>query len=210
MKKNIEDILHKVDIAFEGKQKQEIQMVYLMIFGVIFSFSYLLFWDSSLEKFMNKLDKISSLNYKINLDNIYLKVNPETKIIKLNRDIKRYNGQILTLKDNNEYIKHHIKTIPSLIYDKKVWGEYLFSISENAKKHNIKILDFSNKLAENKDSFGHILDISVKSTANYLDTLKFIDSLEQSELVVDIHHINMKAEEKLYTDLNISVWGITY
>ncbi|MEA3229100.1 MAG: hypothetical protein U9P38_08535, partial [Campylobacterota bacterium] len=200
----------KIDTALKDKPQKEIQMIYVMIFGAIFAFSYLLFWDSSLEKFMNKIDKISSITHKTNMDNIYLKLNPPTKIIKLNQTIKQYNDKTLLLKDNNDYIKHQIETIPSLIYDKKIWGEYLHSISTSAKIHNIKILEFHNKLAENKDSFGHILDISIKSTAEYLDTLKFIDSLEQSDLVVDIHHINIKAEDKLYTDLNISVWGITY
>jgi len=40
--------------------------------------------------------------------------------------------------------------------------------------------------------------------------LKFINTLEQSELVVDIHHLKIDAKENLNTDLNISVWGITY
>ena len=210
MKINSEDFLHKIDVALQDKQKQEIHMIYVMLFGVIFAFSYLLFWDSSLEKFLDKIDHISSLTQKINLDKIYLKVNPATKIIKLNKDIKKYNDKILDLKDNNDYIKHQIETIPSLIYDKKIWGEYLYSISKNAKIHNVKILDFSNSLAKNRNSFGHILDISLKSTAKFIDTLKFIDSLERSDLVVDIHHISMKSEDLLYTDLNISVWGITY
>jgi len=210
MKINSEDFLHKIDVALQDKQKQEIHMIYVMLFGVIFAFSYLLFWDSSLEKFLDKIDHISSLTQKINLDKIYLKVNPATKIIKLNKDIKKYNDKILDLKDNNDYIKHQIETIPSLIYDKKIWGEYLYSISKNAKIHNVKILDFSNSLANNRNSFGHILDISLKSTAKFIDTLKFIDSLERSDLVVDIHHISMKSEDLLYTDLNISVWGITY
>jgi len=210
MKINTEDFLHKIDVALQDKPKQEIQMIYLMVFAVIFAFSYLLFWDSSLEKFLDKIDKISSLTRKISVDEIYLKVNPTTKILKLDKEIKRYNDKILSLKDNNDYIKHQIETIPSLIYDKKIWGEYLYSISQNAKLHNVKILDFSNSLANNKNSFGHILDISLKSTAKFIDTLKFIDSLERSDLVVDIHHISIQSEDILYTDLNISVWGITY
>ncbi len=210
MKINTEDFLHKIDVALQDKPKQEIQMIYLMVFAVIFAFSYLLFWDSSLEKFLDKIDKISSLTRKISVDEIYLKVNPTTKILKLDKEIKRYNDKILSLKDNNDYIKHQIETIPSLIYDKKIWGEYLYSISQNAKLHNVKILDFSNSLANNQNSFGHILDISLKSTAKFIDTLKFIDSLERSDLVVDIHHISIQSEDILYTDLNISVWGITY
>jgi len=210
MKINIEDFLHKIDVALQDKEKKEIQMIYLMVFASIFAFSYLLFWDSSLEKFLDKIDKITTLTHKITRDEHYLKVNPTTKIIKLNKEIKKYNDKILVLKDNNDYIKHQIETIPSLIYDKKIWGEYLYSISTNAKTNSVKILDFTNNLAQNRNSFGHILDISIQSTATFIDTLKFIDSLERSDLVVDIHHIKMVSKDALYTDLNISVWGITY
>ena len=72
------------------------------------------------------------------------------------------------------------------------------------------MLYFSNKYALNNKSFGHILDINLKTTGNYKNTLNFINSLEQSELVVDIHDLNIVATEKLNSDLNISVWGITY
>jgi len=210
MKTHIEDFLHTIDLALKDKPAKEINMIYIMVFSAIFAFSYLLFWDSSVEEFLNKIKHISSLTHKITSDKVYLKVNPPMKILKLNKEIKKYNDKILNLKDNNDYIKHQIETIPSLIYDKKIWGEYLYSISKNAKIHNVKILDFSNSLAQNRTSFGHILDISLKSTATFIDTLKFIDSLERSDLVVDVHHISMTSEDTLYTDLKISVWGITY
>jgi hypothetical protein len=57
--------------------------------------------------------------------------------------------------------------------------------------------------------FEPMLDIHLRSTGSYRDTLKFINSLEQSEFIVDIHAINIEARDKLITDLNISVWGIT-
>lgn len=96
------------------------------------------------------------------------------------------------------------------MYDERTWGEYLHSISINAKKYDMKIIDFTNKYALNNQSFGHILDIEVKSTGDYKNTLNFINSLEQSELVVDIHDLDIKAADGLNSDLSISVWGITY
>ena len=210
MKINIEDYLHQIDRAFKGKTQKDVYMTYVMIFGVIFAFSYLLFWDSSFEHFEQKQTQITSLEDKIMSDNLYLKVNPESKIIKLEQDIKRTNAEVLVHKDNNAYIKNKIETISSLIYDERAWGQYLYSISTNAKKHNVKILHFTNSFAEDSGSFGHILDISIKSVGSYKNTLKFINSLEQSDLVVDIHHLNIQAKDTLNSDLNLSVWGITY
>ena len=210
MKINIEDYLHQIDRAFQDKTQKDIYMTYVMIFGVIFAFSYLLFWDSSFEHFEQKQTQITSLENKIMSDNLYLKVNPESKITKLEQDIKNTNAKVLVHKDNNAYIKNKIETISSLIYDERAWGEYLYSISTNAKKHKVKILNFTNSFAQDNSSFGHILDISIQSTGNYKNTLKFINSLEQSNLVVDIHHLNIQAKDKLNTDINLSVWGITY
>ena len=185
-------------------------MLYFMIFAVIFTFSYMLFWNSSFKEFENKQADIKNLKTKINLDTIYLKVNTQNVITTLKQEIKKTDTKILQYKEYNEYIAQKIEAISSLKYDKIVWGEYLHSISTNAKKYNIQIIDFTNKFADKKDAFGHILDISLHSTGNYTNTIKFINSLEQSNLVVDIHTIDIKAQENLYTDLNLSVWGITY
>lgn len=206
----LETFLHKLDLALQQKSKSEIQMIYVMIFGAIFAFSYLLFWESSFDQFQKKQDSINNLKTKINIEKIYLKVNPIQKIAKLQNDIKKLNAKIVEYKDTNNYIKNKIKAISSLIYDEVSWGEYLYSISKNAKKHNVEIINFTNSIAENKGEFGHILDISLQSYANYKDSLLFINSLEQSSLVVDIHTLSIKSDDGLYSDINLSVWGITY
>jgi len=210
MKINIEDYLHKIDSAFKEKSQKDTYMTYGVIVAVIFAFSYLLFWDSSFEEFESTRAKVIAVEKNINDDKAYLKANPESKITNLEKGIVLLNKEMLGHKDNNAYIKSKIETIASLIYDERAWGEYLHSISKNAQKYNVKIINLTNRYSDNNNSFGHILDISVKSTSSYKNTLKFINSLEQSELVVDLHHLDINASNKLSTDLNISVWGITY
>jgi len=210
MKNNIEDYLQSIDASFKNKSQKDIYMTYIMIFGVIFAFSYLLFWDSSEAAFNEKNKQINHISSKINADKAYLQANPESKIASLDLEIKKINSDLDIHKKNNAYIKSKIETISSLIYDERTWGEYLHSISINAKKYGIKIVDFTNEYAKTEQSFGHILDIELKTTANYKNTLRFINSLEQSDLVVDIHKLNIQANDRLDTDLFISVWGITY
>jgi len=210
MKISIEDYLHQIDSAFKDKTQKDVYMTYIMIFGSIFAFAYLLFWESSLQEYETKKQEIASLDKKIMTDSIYLKVNPKTKIAQLEANIKQIDADILVKKDDNSYIKTKIEAISSLIYDERAWGEYLYSISKNAKKYDVTILNFTNQFATDSRAFGHMLDISIKSTGKYHNTIKFINSLEQSNLVVDIHQLNIQAKEKLSSDLNISVWGITY
>jgi Tfp pilus assembly protein PilO len=210
MKINIEDYLHKIDFAFKEKTQKDTYMTYIMIVVVIFAFAYLLFWDSSFDSFEKTRKNVKNLSYKINSDKQYLQLNPESVISKLDNEILILNKEIVQKKDTNAYIKSKIETISSLIYDERAWGEYLDSISRNAQKYNMKISDFSNKYAASENSFGHVLDITVTASGNYANTLRFINSLEQSDLVVDIHDLAIKADKKLISDLNISVWGITY
>ena len=205
----LEEYLQKIDSFFKEKTQKDIYMIYIMIFGVIATLAFP-FYDLSINEFDTARDKVSTINTKINADNIYLRVNSQEKVTKLNLDIKKLQTQLLDTKDNNIYIKSKIETISSLIYDEVTWGEYLSSISRNAKKHGIKILNFTNKYSQNNESFGHILDITLKINANYSNTIKFINSLETSDLVVDIHDFTIQSQNGLITDLDISVWGITY
>jgi len=210
MKLNIENYLHKIDAAFKNKEEKEIYMIYFMIAAGIFAFAYFFFWDSSFETFQRTQRNVKKLQREIANDEQFLQRNPEIKITKLEREIKKINKQILASKENNAYIKHKIETISSLIYDERAWGEYLDSITTNAQKYNVKIDNITNKYADVGTSFGHILDISVSSEGNFKDTVKFINSMEQSELVVDIHDFNINAEETLNSEFKISVWGIKY
>lgn len=210
LKINIEDYLHSIDKAFVNKTQKDIYMTYVMLVASIFAFAYLLFWDSSFNSFDGTRTNVVNLQSKINSDNRFLNLNPESKITQLDREIKSINNEVIVNKDNNAYIKSKIETISSLIYDERTWGEYLDSISKNAQTYHVKIKNFTNRYAKNHKSFGHILNITIESSANYKNTLKFINSLEQNDLVVDIHDLSIKAEKKLNSDLNISVWGITY
>lgn len=205
----VQNYLQKIDNFFKEKSQKDIYIVYSIIIAIAGAFSYP-FYDLSMNEFKITKDKIAGISAKINEDKIYITTNPEAKIDTLNRDIKTLQSKLLTLKDSNQYIKNKIETISSLIYDEKSWGAYLNSISINAKKHNIKIVNFTNKYSKNSESFGHILDIALQVKGNYLDTIKFINSLEKSELVVDVHDLSIKAQDTLNTNLNISVWGITY
>lgn len=206
----IEDYLQKVDQNFKNKSQKDIYMTYMMIFSVIFAFSYLLFWDTSEADFKAKREQVKAKEIQIINDNKFLQNNTLVKVANIEQEIKAAQEQTIVFKDNNQYIKHKIEEISFLIYDEQTWGEYLHSISKHAKDNNIKIVNFSNHLTENKSSFGHVLDINIELNAKYKDTLNFINSLEKSDLVIDLHTLEMTANKKIDSNLTISVWGITY
>lgn len=204
-----EEFLQSIDTFFHLKSKKDVKIIYIMIVFISAAMAYP-FYDLSIIEFKTIKDRVDNLNNKIDVDANYLLVNTEAKITILKQDIIKAKDEILINKNNNQYIKDKIETISSLIYDEKTWGEYLHSISTNAIKHNIKIVAINNKYVDSNTSFGHILDITIDATGKHSDTLNFINSLEQSNLVVDLHDFNISAEDKLKSKLDISVWGITY
>jgi len=206
---NIEDYLHKIDSSLKDKSEKDLKLTYIMVASIIFAFSYL-FWDSSQNDFLSVQKEIKFVQKKIKNDESYLNINPNNVVINLEKEIRSTQEEMLNYKDKNNYIKHKIETISALLYDERTWGKYINSIAKSAKDNNVQILEFSNQYVDNNESFGHMLDLNISLSGNYINTLKFINSLEQSDLVVDIHHLHIKAENTLNTNLELSVWGITY
>ena len=207
---NLEDILGDIDKSFAEKQPQEIYMTYVMVAAIFIAASYLLLWDSAELGFKKTEKEVAEIQKKITDHSNYLKWNPESKIVSLKSQTVKLKQDFVTLKDRSEYIKFKIEQISSLYYDEQAWGQYIDSISENAKKYGVKLNYLSNNFSNDKNTFGHVLDIGVKVNGNFHKTMKFINSLEQSFLVVDIHNVDLLASKRIDSELKISVWGITY
>jgi hypothetical protein len=207
---NIETYLQKIDLTLKDKSTKDIYLIYIMIIVVVFFLNYIIFWKTSEATCRTIQNKLSIIQNKLIVDNKYLKENTSLILQQLDIDIQNLKTDVALNVNNNSYIKNKIQNISSLNYNEATWGAYLNSISVNAKKHNIKILNFSNEILQSNKVFDKMININLQSTGSYNNTIKFINSLEQSKFVVDIYAINIQAKAKLITDLNISVWGIRY
>jgi len=205
---NIENYLYNLDRTLSLKSERDKMMLFAMIFAGLFAFSYLLFWESSEADFKASHEKAIAMETNLNNDNQYLAANPPERIIQIEAETKAIELDRLHYIQYNDYIKDRLEQISSLYYDEVIWGAYLDSISKYARAYNVKLNQFGNALTTDNSSFGHVLDISISADAPFKNTLKFINALEQSTLVVDLHSMNMTADTKLKSDLNISVWGI--
>lgn len=206
----LEKYLYDIDQSFAQKSEKDVKMIYAMVFVVLVMFSYLVFWESS-EKGYNDI-KAASLKVqdKIAKDKQYLIVNPQSKIVRLDQQINDLNNKLVILKSENVYIKAEIEKIPELFYDQETWGAFIDSIAENARKYKVKLNFFANRLADDTTKFGHVLNLEIQAEAPYKNMVKFINAIEKSKLVVDLHDLELTATTKLNLDLKLSVWGITY
>ncbi len=218
MKFQIEDYLYSLDQSLASKSDRDKMMLFIIIFASLFAFSYLLFWKSSEDSFKVSHEKVQVVANNLNTDKSYLASNPPERITQIEQETVETERQRTLYIEYNTYIKEQLEQISSLYYDEKVWGGYLDSVSRFggyldsvsrfAHIYNVKLVRFGNTLQSDNSSFGHVMDITISSEAPYKSTLKFINALEQSQLVVDLHNFNLSADEKLKGDLNISVWGI--
>lgn len=210
MKFNLEQYLYPIDQSFASKKQSEVYMIYVLIFGILFAFSYFLFWDSAEQEFQEIHDARVSVEKLLLADEQYLAMHPESEIAQIETDIENIKKATEMAKEKNEYINFKISQISELFYNEEAWGKYIDSIVENAKKYNIKLALLSNKKSIDKEKFGHVLDININATGRYTNVIKFINAMEQSELVIDLHDLDLNAREELVVDINSSVWGITY
>ncbi|PHR58160.1 MAG: hypothetical protein COA44_04465 [Arcobacter sp.] len=207
---SIEDLLGDLDKSFADKKQQEVYAIYGMVAALLIAISYLMLWDPAEQGYNRTLAQTKEVQKKIKADENFMRYNLESKIFKLKAETAQYKKDFITVKDQAEYIKYKIEQISSLYYDEQAWGEFIDSIAENAKKYGLKLKYLSNEFSNDKSTFGHVLDIEVKVKGSFHKTMKFINALEQSFLVVDIHDLNLTASRKVDADLKISVWGITY
>ncbi len=208
MKLQIEDYLYSLDQYLALKSERDKMMLFVMLFASLFAFSYLLFWESAEKSFNESHEKAVAVENELNIDKGYLSANPPERITQIEQETVAIEHQHALYIQYNTYIKEQLEQISSLYYDEKVWGAYLDSVSRYARAYNVKLSQFGNTLQADNSSFGHVLDIAISSEAPYKNTLKFINALEQSYLVVDLHDFTLTAGDKLKGDLNISVWGI--
>lgn len=210
MKLSLEKYLYPIDQSFAGKKQSEIMMIYGFIFVVLFGFSYLLFWESSEAEYNQVLNERIAVEKKLRADEQYLKMHPEQEIKQIEDQIEQIKNETVATKEKNEYINFKISQISELFYNEKAWGKYLDSIAEDAKKYKVKLALFTNQRAVDTAKFGHVLDIHVNASGQFANIVKFVNSMEQSDLVIDLHGMKLQADDRLNVDINSSVWGITY
>ncbi len=213
--KLIEDFLERLDNYLEDKKQSEFYLMVVAVvavFGLI-SYSYLI---PLTEKELKKDLKIKrDLERKIDSEKAYLAsvtVNGDQrfKIKQLQTEIARLKTRYRDLKEINEYSDYQIQTLSELLFNEKNWAKFLDSITQKAKKNNIDISLISNKFINNKDSFGHVLEIGVDCEGSYKNMIRFMNEIEESELVVDIYNIDLESNRTINANFKVSVWGINY
>lgn len=206
----------KIDNYLKDKKSSELSLVFLMVFVTIGFIIY-----SSLFPITEKILKQTKNSYK----NIQTKLNQEKAYLnsvtrngdknfvikKITQDL---NTQKLILEDTkyaNAYVDTKLKELSYLLFNDKNWSKFLDSIAFNGQKYGIEIYLISNNFFEpNLQEIKQVLTVKVNFSGEFKNIIKFINELEESELVVDINNIKLESSDTISGSLDIAVWGMKY
>lgn len=209
------NILDKIDNFFLSKKPNERSIIYFSIFIVfaLLSYQYLFPYSSKvLKKSKTEKRKIESKIFddKNYIASITINGDREFFIKKIQKEIKNLKEKFANLKHENEYLDFQLQTISTLLFNEQNWAKFLDSIAKKAKDSKVNIDYIGNEFIKNTKNFGHVLEIEIGCNGDFKNIISFINSLEQSELVVDIYNMNLEKKYNIETILKVSVWGVNY
>lgn len=208
----MKNIFEWIDEYFEKRKRSEVLLSGLII-GAIFAFiSYLYLFPISKKYYKTNLSENQSITAKLKDEESFVKSTNAKNIIKNSKNnIKSLKSKLNTSIKTNTYINEKLKELSYLLFDEKNWAKFLDDISTLAEKNGLKVLKIKNSINEpNPKKIEQILSIDMEILGSYHSIMKFINSLEQSMIIVDIYNIELKAKRDIYGRLNIAVWGMKY
>ncbi len=208
-------LFQKIDSFFESRKKSEKNIIFLTILLALGAISYQYIIPWSQKQLQHAKERKSAIEEKINLDKAYLRamsVNGDRNyyIKKYSADLQHLHTIFLQINDKKNYLEHKIKELSYLLYNKKRWAHFLDSLALKAARHKVEIDAISNRFLDITKNFGHVLEIEISCNGAYKNLIGYINSIEQSDLVVDVYQIKMVGSNPINTTFKVSVWGINY
>ena len=214
---NFDNTFDRIDHFFINKKKSETLLIFLLVFVFVgfISYSYVFpMTDSKLKQTTRISEDIDKklLDEKNYLASVSRDGNENYMIEKTKQDIEK--SKVLFEKTHlaNGYVDEKLKQLSYLLFNNKDWANFLNTITQLAQKYAIHIKVIDNKVNEpNVQKIEQILNLKVEFNGDFYSTMKFVNAIEESELVVDIYEFNSTAVKKnLEGIMNIAVWGMKY
>ena len=142
--------------------------------------------------------------------------NPQAFIDNKRNILNDAKTNLKNIKEEREYLDDKLNEISKLTYNEKNWAKFMDSLSTIAENNNIKIYAIHSDRREPsiKQIFQTeaLLDIDVKFEGAFPNVLRYINLIEQSEMIVDVNRMDINATKngKIGGSIGISIWGVNY
>ena len=195
MMNNFDVIFDKIDNYLKDKKGSETSILFFLLFVIVgfLSYSYIypitdakLKQTSRLAKDMDKklLDETSYIR------SISKDIDEAFVIKKVKQDIETSKLLLEKTTFTNAYVDNKLKELSYLLFNDENWAKFLNSITRLAQEYNIDIKLIENKINEPSiQKIEQILNLKVDFNGHFTNSVKFINALEESELVVDVYEL---------------------
>ncbi len=209
-------MLEKIDIALKNKKESELYIIYIGIFLIVATISYLYIYPVTDRVLKMTKTQVSQVKSKIAKERNYLNsktVNGDREfyIKKAKMDIKKLKEKLSNVIYANGYIDDKLKELSYILYNDVNWANFIDSIAKNAKKYGVNINYIKNSFHEpDYKKVQQVLDVEVDADGSFNNVIKFLNSIEESKLVVDVHNLKMTIDKNIHINFHIAVWGMRY
>ena len=209
-------LFEKIDLALKDKKSSELSIIYAGIFIVIATIVYLYVFPISANMLKQTKRELGAMKSKIAKEKNYIRSKTVAGdkffyIKKAKQKIKLTKDKLQATIFANGYIDTKLRELSYLLYNDVNWANFIDDITRSAKKYRVSINFIKNKFNElNYKKVEQALDIEVDANGNFNNLIKFINSIEESNLVVDVHNLTMDIKKTIHVNFKIAVWGIKY
>lgn len=213
---SFDTLFDKIDNFFQGKKGSEISLIFLMLFLFIGFLSYSYIFPVTDKMLKQTMRNSKEMEKKLQDEQSYLasvsREGDETFFIKkVKNDIDTAKVLLEKTTFTNAYVDGKLKELSYLLFNDENWARFLNSITQLAQKHAVNIKIIENKINEPSiQKIEQILTLKVDFSGSFANTMKFINAIEESDLVVDIYELNFKGVKNIEGQVNIAVWGMKY
>ena len=202
----------KIDAFFAEKKPSEASLLY---FGAALFVGFLVYQFVFLETDKNlKITEsnLASVKKKVDEERRYLSLNTPARLQQLKNDVEAKYAEYDDANYKISYVDNTLTELSYLLFDDENWASFVDDISRLAKKYKVEIQEIANKFYEPTfQKITHVVEIDIKSKGNFSNMVKFLNEIEESQMVIDVHQIEItKPDDKLEGHFKIAVWGMKY
>jgi hypothetical protein len=208
-------LLDRLDNYLSSKKISEVYLIYFVVAGLIAFLVYSFVFPET-ETFYNKnTQELTLVTNELIGEQKYI-FEKKDKVDELKSDIESNNNIISEMKIENDYVDGKLSELSYLLFNDKSWASFMDRITALAKEYKINIIKIENDFRDNKDlqngKIEQVLNIEIDARGGFHGIIKFINALEESQLVVDVYEstIASNTTNMLESNVKLAVWGMLY
>lgn len=213
---SFDGLFSQIDEALKDKKPNELMLYYALVFIVVGYVAYAYAMPVT-EKMLKRTQRdLVETNKKLNTEKTYLASKTRNGdqlyyVKKLKKDIVRLENNLEKSVYTNGYVDNKLKDLSYLLYNDENWANFIDKVAFLAKQYKINIKSIKSTFTETDfQKVEKSLEIEIDSNGDFNDIMLFVNSIEESELVVDIYNMQFVGETGVNANFKIAVWGLKY